>query len=86
MKSRSEGTDSRTGHRQRRTRREMTYHGKYKRAALKTCRVCGMDAGERKVTESLPERFFVVCAACGYQTRPHKSQTAASREWNRGGE
>ena len=49
---------------------------------LKHCRVCGMDSGARKVTVKSPERFYVVCESCGFKTRPHKSQAAATREWN----
>lgn len=49
---------------------------------LKHCRVCGMDSGVRKVTVRHPEKFFVVCEVCGYKTRPHTSQAAATREWN----
>ena len=60
----------------------MNYRGQYKLTELKHCRVCGMDAGVRMVTEALPERFFVVCKVCGYKTKPHKSQAHATREWN----
>jgi hypothetical protein len=60
----------------------MNYHGKYHRTELKACRVCGMDAGQRMVTETVPEKFFVVCQICGFKTKPCKSQSAASKEWN----
>ena len=60
----------------------MHYHGQYQHRELKHCRVCGMDAGARKVTVKSPERFYVVCEICGFKTRPHKSQSAATREWN----
>lgn len=49
---------------------------------LKHCRVCGMDSGVRKVTVKVPEKFYVVCEVCGYKTRPHPSQSGATREWN----
>lgn len=62
----------------------MNYRGKYDRTELKTCRVCGMDAGERMVTERVPEQFFVVCRICGHKTKPHKTQAHATREWNGG--
>ena len=58
--------------------------GKYKWAELKTCRICGMDAGERMVTDKVPEEFFVVCRICGYKTKKHTSQSHATREWNGG--
>jgi hypothetical protein len=60
----------------------MKYHGQYKTKELKHCRVCGMDSGARKVTVKYPERFYVVCETCGFKTRPHSSQAAATREWN----
>ena len=62
----------------------MNYRGKYKRVPLRECRICGMDAGERKVTEEEPARYFVVCECCGFKTKPHKTQSAASKEWNGG--
>ena len=60
----------------------MNYHGQHKYAELKNCRVCGMDAGMRKVTVKVPEKFFVVCEVCGYKTSPHNNQSGATREWN----
>ena len=60
----------------------MNYHGQHKYTELKPCRVCGMSAGARKVTVKVPEKFFVVCEVCGYKTRPHESQSSATREWN----
>ena len=60
----------------------MNFRGQNKFGELKHCRVCGMDSGVRKVTVKLPERFYVVCEVCGYKTRPHTSQSGATREWN----
>ena len=60
----------------------MNSRGIYNRHPLKECRVCGMDAGMRMVTEELPERFYVVCEVCAFKTRAHKSQGAATKEWN----
>lgn len=57
--------------------------GKYKWTELKTCRVCHMDAGERMVTDTVPEEFFVECQICGFKTKKYKSQQHATREWNR---
>lgn len=61
----------------------MNYHGQHKYSQLKVCRVCGLDAGARKVSVKHPDRFYVVCEICGYKTRPHSSLAAATREWNR---
>ena len=60
----------------------MNYHGQNNFTKLKHCRVCGMDSGVRKVTVKVPEKFFVVCEVCGYKTRPHNTQSGATREWN----
>ena len=62
----------------------MNYRGKYRRQPLAPCRVCGMDAGLRMVTETVPEKFYVVCQICPYKTRAHKTQSAATLEWNGG--
>ena len=61
----------------------MNYNGKMKYRPLKECPKCGMDSGRRKVTVRVPESFFVVCESCGFKTGPHKTQGAASSEWNR---
>ena len=61
----------------------MNANGKYRYVTLKHCRVCGMDAGIRKVTMNMPERHLVVCEVCGYKTKLHKDQAHATREWNR---
>lgn len=60
----------------------MNYRGKRKTVRLKDCPVCGMDSGIRKMTVRVPESFFVVCECCGFMTKPHKSQEAATKEWN----
>lgn len=60
----------------------MNYRGLNKREPLPTCPVCGMDAGERMVTLKVPEEFFVQCFVCGFKTKRHKSQSAATKEWN----
>lgn len=62
----------------------MNYKGLYHYTQLKNCRICGMDAGERMVSETVPEQFYVVCKVCGFKTHPHKNQTAATKEWNGG--
>lgn len=60
----------------------MNYKGIYKRNPLNPCKKCHMDAGQRRVREGAEDQFFVVCSACGYCTKPHKNQSAASKEWN----
>jgi hypothetical protein len=61
----------------------MNYNGKTHYSNLKCCRVCGMDAGNRVVTDTVPEKFFVVCQICGFKTKPHPTLSAATKEWNR---
>ena len=51
------------------------------RMALPVCPKCGMDSGRRVVSDGVPERYFVVREACGYMTKPHPTQTAATKEW-----
>lgn len=52
---------------------------------LQVCKACGMDAGIRMVTDTVPEEFYVVCQICGYKTRKHSTQSAATNEWTRRG-
>lgn len=61
----------------------MTYHGKYKRMELPECPVCGMYAGKRMMSETEPPQYYVVCEVCGFKTRPHPTQSAASHEWTK---
>ena len=53
------------------------------RMALPVCPKCGMDSGDRKVLygSGTQEKYFVVCSTCGYMTKPHPTQTAATKEW-----
>lgn len=61
----------------------MNYRGQYNsRVVLKECPVCGMDSGVRKVSTTVPEKFFIKCESCGHITRPRNSQSAATLEWN----
>ena len=61
----------------------MNYRGVYKRQDLAECPVCGMDAGKRMMTGREPEQYYVVCEICGFKTRPHPTQSAATNEWSR---
>lgn len=51
---------------------------------LKNCRVCGMDAGARKTNLCVPGDYYVECQICGFKTKLHKTQSAATLEWNGG--
>ena len=56
---------------------------KYFKKKLPVCPKCGMDSGDRKVLygSGAQEKYFVVCSTCGYMTKPHTSQSAATKEW-----
>ena len=62
----------------------MNYRGKRRLVPLGLCRVCGMDAGVRKMINKVPEEFFVECQICGFKTKRHKSLQHATRDWNGG--
>ena len=47
---------------------------------LPVCPNCGMDSGKRLISDTVPEKYFVVCETCGYMTKPHPTQTAATKE------
>lgn len=59
-------------------------HKRFKKA-LPVCPKCGMDSGDRKVLygSGTAEKYFVVCSTCGHMTKPHATQTAATKEWSR---
>ena len=48
---------------------------------LPVCPKCGMDSGKRFISDTVPETYFVVCETCGHITKPHPTQTAATKEW-----
>ena len=52
------------------------------RYILAHCPRCGMDSGERRVTDDVPIKYIVVCTTCDYHTDWHPTQSAASNEWN----
>ena len=60
----------------------MRYHDNYNWVDLSPCPVCGKFAGARKVSLSIPEKFFVVCESCGHKTKPYNEQRYATRAWN----
>ena len=54
------------------------------RMELPACPKCGMDSGRRVVTDIddvAMERYFVICDACGFRTKPRASQAAATHDW-----
>lgn len=60
----------------------MNYHNQRHWVELDVCPVCGRDAGARKVTASIPEKFCVICGNCGFRTRFHTALNVVTREWN----
>ena len=52
---------------------------------LGLCPKCGRDSGERKATSSIPTRYFVRCASCGYIVGGSTDQAAATMKWNKEG-
>lgn len=64
----------------------MNSRNSYFRQELPCCPRCGMYSGRRvAMIETNPEKYFVICEMCGFQTRPHPSQAAATREWRDAG-
>ena len=59
----------------------MNKGSKYFKKPLRVCPKCGMDSGRRLVSDTIPERYFVVCETCGYRTKGYVDQTAATNEW-----
>ena len=59
----------------------MTYRGKLKRMDLPECPICGMDAGKRMMSTNEPVSYYVVYEICGFKTRPHPTQSAATKDW-----
>lgn len=61
----------------------MNRRGVYNRYPVMECPNCGRDAGRRMVTDTVPEKFVVVCDVCGYRTKARPTQAAATNEWNK---
>lgn len=51
---------------------------------LPECPICGMDSGVRKITDTVPEKCYVICETCGYKAGPCKSMSSAVSEWKKG--
>ena len=59
----------------------MNKYNRQPRGILELCPKCGRDSGERKASVSLPTRYFVRCASCGYIVGAD-NQSTATRKWN----
>lgn len=62
---------------------EMNCDNRHPVHKLEPCPRCNMDSGKRMQTETVPERFFVVCQSCGYTVGPCGSPSAASVKWEK---
>lgn len=62
---------------------EMNRNNRRATALLEPCPQCGRDSGRRMQTETVPEKFYVVCQSCGYRVGPYKAIFAASQRWNK---
>lgn len=63
--------------------REMNSENRHTTHKLEPCPKCGMDSGKRMQTETVPERFFIVCQSCGYRLGPYKAMCTATQQWDR---
>ena len=61
----------------------MNYRGVKPKHKLEPCPKCRMDSGKRMQTETVPEKFFVVCQTCGYRVGPYKAGFSATQAWDR---
>lgn len=52
------------------------------RLELGRCPRCGLYSGHRMVSETVPEHWYVICDACGYQVGPYNSIGYATSRWN----
>lgn len=59
----------------------MNKKNKYFKKPLPVCPKCGMDSGKRMVSLTVPEKYYVICETCGFQTKGHADQSAATNEW-----
>lgn len=62
----------------------MNAKGRKTRYPLSVCPRCGMDSGNRKVSETANEKNYVVCETCGYLVGPFGDMPHAVKAWNRG--
>lgn len=62
----------------------MNARGSKTRMPLPPCLRCGMDSGRRVVSDTVPEKCFVVCDTCGCRTDGYKDMPHATRAWKRG--
>lgn len=63
----------------------MNAKAKKPRHKLGLCPKCGMDSGTRKVSETVPERCYIVCETCGFRVGPFSDLSHATWEWEHHG-
>ena len=61
----------------------MNYRGIPPKHKLEPCPKCRRDSGKRMQTETVPEKFYVVCQSCGYRVGPCGSPSAAAVKWDK---
>ena len=59
----------------------MNVRGKRPRYTLPACPRCGMDSGRRVVSDTVPEKCYVVCDTCGYHTAGFTDMSHATKAW-----
>lgn len=60
----------------------MNAKGNRTRLRLSLCPKCGMDSGRRVISETVPEKNYVICDTCGWHTKGYSDMAHATREWN----
>lgn len=63
----------------------MNAKAKKPRHKLGLCPKCGMDSGARKATDTVPERYYIVCETCGFYVGPFSNLSHATHAWESGG-
>lgn len=53
------------------------------RHRLEPCPKCHRDSGKRMQTETVLEKFYVVCQSCGYRVGPCGSPSVAAQKWDK---
>lgn len=61
----------------------MNHRNAKPRGPLSLCPKCGMDSGRRVVSDTNPERYFVICDTCGFHTKGYSRIGSATYEWNK---
>lgn len=53
------------------------------RHLLEPCPKCNRDSGKRMQTETVPEKFYIVCQSCVYRVGPCGSTSEATKKWDK---